>query len=1803
MRVVVAVKSMGGGGASRVTRYIAEDGIIPEREGKRRPLFSEKSNDPAGEDRTYRAANQYLSRGRGAPRKIDLIHLVVSLHEEDFENLGGNDAERKEALREVAREAMDEMLSDLKVGDWRWVAGIHLNTENPHLHIVIHKEVTDRETARTRRLGNIPKRMLPHSARGPDGVIRSVGGSLGEYFTAAMDRAQARAREADRAREEVVMIAPHNEERPATEQLEMAPGIRGTLKRLAPDEIKEKRLEIAIRAEQNRVRKPFPIDNMLEAASRNPSRGGSDLTLEIIERGPRQEPNEKLNPIEDIRAALRNRSLDDREYRTQIEQADWLGKHSQELRDLYERGAVIRGDTLIIPAEEHEVPGERDHLRVIQISHAHEKIREDPKTAAEFHFLARIIAGETADTETEIKIFQHFHDRIERDADGGRLDRHSKDYEQRRADALERVLDEMRMLAREMASRETRESIDAIPSITEPFHVYKYISDFERAAEFYSLAQEIAGRDTDPRREAHIFGYYYWKLERDDEGHKLAHDNDAGRSAAIDRTLAEMRQAVEIREAPDLSEHSEVPHNVIPFDEAARLRDNRLAGSATDEELQALTEDTFDYEADDPLDVEEPEYESTIEDAYSEREADAAAWQFNVAARKVNLGGERIPEGLSLETREWLIEHKLPEVDRRIEMGDPLLDVRDKHGVVEKRGIISDINRLIQPERENLLHRFSKAAGFAEGDAQLRPANRDEHLAAKQTLRELCIHEMGELERKRELRSRLETADKQEPGAGQPTVVDRSYLYNDHSARRLLAVETLIASLRDPQGALRNRQGPQSAADARLYLSLSNDPNAPRLPVSNIRIYEAIEKMADGGKLTLSVRSGQDSPSLIHGLTEQDYDYRVKVAGFLKGYVNERLRDTETHLIHDREIFRDAHRALDRARTPEELNRAAYDFMSRNEQQGRLISEREREWLFNARFPDHYTPEMTDMRLAWGLPRDGRRQAVREGEIPSSQAFKAMLGDLNRRRDAESVSQFQAALINPPERMNNPSKLPLYKMHQRLLGHEKDEIYLLAEKAKQELPRKVRPARSDLKSPARSAGRSIGAIPYGSKSYQEYIATMGEINRQLIDEALLRRGEGQTISRDEQAHIRERARNLAWGRLAPSEVFSSQPGGTLLRLSDTIAKLQEETQPRAALAARVLDEFSRRNIPSYRDGRIPKDALGKLEPDVRDSYQQLRDYAQRTREELYLGFEAIDGLRAEIEKARAEELMRDRKIIGDAIVAQARYECAKFDYELARDYGHTFRFRIHDQSTKRNREISAFDVERRADARGVKAANEQLVQRAEDRRQVRQEVSSMDINSHSDTLAEHLNIQINLIDKREQEAGKALDVYLVAREHSQSIINKYQQRGEPSPAPFIDRKTLSETQEETIKRGLVVQTEVIEQIRLMQARELNRPVRTEAETARLRAQLFVARTDLKVREDRANKFDRTRHLRQWEIGGGKLSLADVDRRLELAIDRTHILGSSDIHIFGRKRAGDEAERLRAIRGTVLGMIVEQRNELYDKVNETKKLVEILSEARDRESGLRAQEKRALPEPRFTPEELERVANNAATLRSAALLKQFNEFQRRFNGYADQKERISLNERSARARGREVMAEVFLHESTARQADFLNTNEVHPLLVEMPDGRLITERFKDTQPQSFIELAARSLIETPADTALREAVQKALQEQEQHLQADVERSRTYHEATREITKSLNAERNNGKGTPLPAPEFSSKELALIERFANRLPDGRERDRYLAFIEPDRNVIQARQAVDDIANHRREEAAPVHEPRSLEVGRGR
>ncbi len=118
------------------------------------------------------------------------------------------------------------------------------------------------------------------------------------------------------------------------------------------------------------------------------------------------------------------------------------------------------------------------------------------------------------------------------------------------------------------------------------------------------------------------------------------------------------------------------------------------------------------------------------------------------------------------------------------------------------------------------------------------------------------------------------------------------------------------------------------------------------------------------------------------------------------------------------------------------------------------------------------------------------------------------------------------------------------------------------------------------------------------------------------------------LPHEEQIRIRDQARNLAWEQIAPPEVFAPQPNVPANRLSDAIARLQEDTQQRARLAHQALNDFLKEKVGSVEvKSQITEEVLRKLEPaDVRQ-FRELEDYDARMREELYRGFESLDVMR------------------------------------------------------------------------------------------------------------------------------------------------------------------------------------------------------------------------------------------------------------------------------------------------------------------------------------------------------------------------------------------------------------------------------------------------------------------------------------------------------------------------------------------------------------------------------------------------
>lgn len=713
------------------------------------------------------------------------------------------------------------------------------------------------------------------------------------------------------------------------------------------------------------------------------------------------------------------------------------------------------------------------------------------------------------------------------------------------------------------------------------------------------------------------------------------------------------------------------------------------------------------------------------------------------------------------------------------------------------------------------------------------------------------------------------------------------------------------------------------------------------------------------------------------------------------------------------------------------------------------------------------------------------------------------------------------------------------------------------------------------------------------------------------------------LTPEDKVKMRAAANERAFARLesatSPERIFTDDPAvGKILTLGEVIARLRDETHPQAREAARRLDEFIRsrgldRSIQKktdyfYRGDQVDRGELKKLSIDDQRDFVALKDNAESTLAELRSGFKTIDALRLDIDKERADgdwkganapaqatghvpgeirsnpirkrdgnslpesaadfevELMNDRRKLGDLIIAEARADCAVHDYELARDRGRTFRFRIRDESVEAERRISDLDVNQRADARGERTADEFGATRRYDRLAIRGQVSAADIQHHSSTLEEHGKKLTKLVSELGAKAKEALGAYHHAQGLTQEVAEKYRKLEEPLPEPFIKRKDLIETQGEVVNRGFAEHTEQIEQLLETLAEEHGKPMRSDREAAWLVAQVFAATTELKAREERARRFDETRHLQYYEIGGERLSLVEIDRRGQQLSDQAGVIGVGGLNLNSesRRQAKDEIERLGEVRKQVIEQIGARRVELKETVDEASKLLETLSHAQAREAVLREKSGLSMPKPEFTRRQLTRCADNIETIKDEVLLRELTGFERQFNRYADPKERFSSAEGWGLAPARAVMADVFCRESSERLTAFQQRAEVLPLLIETSDGNLITYKLGDARPQSLLEFFARPIFEPRGDREFRQAVEQAAIQRWQRLDEDFKKACSYAEVAHELSSAQSQERalRAGQDLPPPEPAFSAKQEMYIDKFAERQIDPGVREHYLS-----------------------------------------
>lgn len=157
MKVIASVQAKRSSSRGLV-HYIAHSKLDAAKEQSGREIFNEYSDRT-----TVEKANDLLKKNASVkrPTNDELHHLVLSFKTEDYERLGKDEKERQKSLKEITRRAMKQFEKEIGADKLSWAAGVHRNTDNPHVHIAIQKEYFDKNLEK-KSLNKIPVSLLPH---------------------------------------------------------------------------------------------------------------------------------------------------------------------------------------------------------------------------------------------------------------------------------------------------------------------------------------------------------------------------------------------------------------------------------------------------------------------------------------------------------------------------------------------------------------------------------------------------------------------------------------------------------------------------------------------------------------------------------------------------------------------------------------------------------------------------------------------------------------------------------------------------------------------------------------------------------------------------------------------------------------------------------------------------------------------------------------------------------------------------------------------------------------------------------------------------------------------------------------------------------------------------------------------------------------------------------------------------------------------------------------------------------------------------------------------------------------------------------------------------------------------------------------------------------------------------------------------------------------------------------------------------------------------------------------------------------
>src|SRR5215216_3668450 len=179
----------------------------------------------------------------------------------------------------------------------------------------------------------------------------------------------------------------------------------------------------------------------------------------------------------------------------------------------------------------------------------------------------------------------------------------------------------------------------------------------------------------------------------------------------------------------------------------------------------------------------------------------------------------------------------------------------------------------------------------------------------------------------------------------------------------------------------------------------------------------------------------------------------------------------------------------------------------------------------------------------------------------------------------------------------------------------------------------------------------------------------------------------------------------------------------------------------------------------------------------------------------------------------SESLWRERFILGRSMVARAEVDRLQSDLNSTRAHGDKRRFRVFDDTHGYTRQISEFDIRRRADANAGVALRQTQNLNTDDRQQLRQSRFANEIERHAKGIGDHQIIVSKTIHKLEGQLAAAQKEHAQYRPHVQQIQIRYQAQQAPLPVPLLRHSELNKLQDQAVANRNPARVQTLETIR------------------------------------------------------------------------------------------------------------------------------------------------------------------------------------------------------------------------------------------------------------------------------------------------------------------------------------------------------------------------------------------------------